>query len=126
MLGATTAAVVWRAREAIFTRRQQILTTADQSKGWVKCHAASCKHALRTTLLRVLEKPGSAGKSETDLITLLKKEISTDEKYGLCKSCASYAGFRSSARDVAEEFQVARGVLEDSFGNEDTVWLESA
>ncbi|KAG8898412.1 hypothetical protein FRC00_002848 [Tulasnella sp. 408] len=126
VLGATTAAVVWRAREAIFTRRQHILTTIDHSKWQVKCHAVSCKHALHTTLLRVLEKPGSAGESGPDVITLLKKEISADEKKGLCRNCASYAGLRSMARDVAEEFQVAKAVLEDTFGNEDTVWLEPA
>ncbi|KAG9023508.1 hypothetical protein FS837_005763 [Tulasnella sp. UAMH 9824] len=126
VLGATTAALVWRAREAIFTRRQYALTTADHSKRQVKCHATLCKHTLRMTLLRVLEKPGSARESETDLTTLLKEEISTDEKNGLCRNCATYAGFRIMARDVAEEFQVARALLEDFFGNEDTVWLEAA
>ncbi|KIO21301.1 hypothetical protein M407DRAFT_218926 [Tulasnella calospora MUT 4182] len=126
MLGATTAAVVWRAREAIFTHRLQILTTAGRLTRQTKCHASSCKQALRRTMLRVLEQPGSAGKSETDLPALLKKEISVDEKNSLCRNCASVLGLGGAAREVAAEFQVARAVFEGSFGNEDTVWLEPA
>ncbi|KAG8914432.1 hypothetical protein FRC01_004081 [Tulasnella sp. 417] len=126
LLGSTTAAVVWWAREAMFTHRLEVVRAARKLPRQTKCNDDFCKHALRTALLRVLEKNAFAGKSEADLSTLIRKEIWVDERDDLCDHCSSDAGLGVTAGDVVEEFQVGKAVFEQSFGKDDAVWLEPA
>lgn len=124
ILGATTSSAIWRAREAILHHYLQVILAEDPSARQTHCHDTCCTNILRQTLVRVLEKPGSAGKAEADVAALVEKEIYPDEKVDLCDMCASDTG--SAARRILEEVQVAKAVLEDSLGNEDVTWLEPA
>ncbi|KAG8990953.1 hypothetical protein FRB90_001533, partial [Tulasnella sp. 427] len=91
ILGTMTSALIWRAREEVFLHRVQALTIGEKSK----CTGTACKQVRRDALLRVLERSGTAGKSETDLVELVQQELSTSEaadKDKFCENCKSEEG----------------------------------
>lgn len=125
LLGTTTAALIWRAREQVFVHRLQTLAADDRVQA-DKCTDASCKQTIRGALLRVLEKPGTAGKSESDLATLVETELAMPEtnKEGLCEACKSGSGLKDGVIDLVGDFNLARIVMEVQLGKEGGKWLE--
>ncbi|KAG8903238.1 hypothetical protein FRC01_009281, partial [Tulasnella sp. 417] len=130
ILGTTTAALIWKAREEIFLHRLQALTTKDRSAPApdTKCAGPSCKQAIREAMLRVLEKPGNAGKVEKDLVALMESELKvppSDQAEAVpCDACKAGTGLRDGIVQQVEEVRLARIIMEVQLGKDGARWLE--
>ncbi|KAG8998942.1 hypothetical protein FRB90_012187 [Tulasnella sp. 427] len=126
ILGTTTAAAIWRAREGILTHQLEALATEDTSTQSARCRSTTCKQVLRAAMVRKLEKSRVATKSEAITAAILEAKISEAGRAELCPVCATDAGLATVAQAVAEEVQVVKTVLEENLGKEDVEWLEPA
>ncbi|KAG8999000.1 hypothetical protein FRB90_012182 [Tulasnella sp. 427] len=126
ILGTTTAAAIWRAREGLLIHQLEALATEDTPAQSARCRSATCKQVLRAVMVRKLEKSKIVVKSEAMVAPILAAKISEEEKAELCPVCASDDGLAAVAKAVAEEVQVVKTILEESLGKEDVEWLEPA
>ncbi|KIO19731.1 hypothetical protein M407DRAFT_11256 [Tulasnella calospora MUT 4182] len=127
ILGTTTAALIWKAREEIFLHRLQVLTTKGRPASQIKCAGASCKQAVREAMLRVLEKPGATGKAESDLVGLVESELKapqSGQEALPCDACKAGTGLKDGVVELVEEFKLARIIMEVQLGKEGGKWLE--
>lgn len=127
IIGTTTAALVWKAREGIFIHRLQALATKDRSTSNANCAGATCKQAIREAMLRVLEKPGAAGKAEGELVGMVETELNAPQsgrEVSPCEACKAGTGLKEGITQLVEAFKLARLIMEVQLGKDGAKWLE--